>query len=158
MALRIARFSRDGDVAFGVVEGGRGNGLADLAQDELVVAEISGHPFGGGVVRFTGARFQLADVRLLAPVLPSKVVAVERTYAADDQEAGSAPPTPKSRQQSLRSMTARRSSGRARCSSDSAQIRRSKLRRRRRQPRSPDHQTARSARFRLTPPLFLSFA
>jgi 2-keto-4-pentenoate hydratase/2-oxohepta-3-ene-1,7-dioic acid hydratase in catechol pathway len=78
--LRIARFSKSGEVAFGVVEGGQGNGAADLAQEELVVAEISGHPFGEGVVRFTGDRYRLADVRLLAPVLPSKVVAVERNY------------------------------------------------------------------------------
>ena len=85
MALRIARFSREGEVSFGVVEGGQGNGLTNVAQDELVVAEISGHPFGAGVVRFTGARHRLADVRLLAPVLPSKVVGVERTYG---EEAG----------------------------------------------------------------------
>jgi 2-keto-4-pentenoate hydratase/2-oxohepta-3-ene-1,7-dioic acid hydratase in catechol pathway len=78
--LRIARFSRSGEVAFGVVEGEQGNGAADLSQEELVVAEISGHPFGEGVVRFTGNRYRLADVRLLAPVLPSKVVAVERNY------------------------------------------------------------------------------
>ena len=88
MALRIARFSRDGEVAFGVVEGGHGNGVIDLAQDELVVAEISGHPFGAGVVRFTGNRYRLADVRLLAPVLPSKVIAVEGTYGGDGEEAG----------------------------------------------------------------------
>jgi 2-keto-4-pentenoate hydratase/2-oxohepta-3-ene-1,7-dioic acid hydratase in catechol pathway len=86
VALRIARFSRDGEVSFGVVEGGQGNGLTDVAQDDLVVAEISGHPFGSGAVRFTGARYRLADVRLLAPVLPSKVVGVERTYG--DQAAG----------------------------------------------------------------------
>ncbi len=71
-----------------MVEGGNGNGLADLAQDELVVAEISGHPFGAGVVRFTGTRFRLADVRLLAPVLPSKVVAVEGTYRGEGAQGG----------------------------------------------------------------------
>ena len=90
--MRIARFSLEGEVAFGVVEGGQGNGRTDFAQEELVVAEISGHPFGAGVVRFTGARHRLADVRLLAPVLPSKVVAVEGTYRGDGQEAGSRPP------------------------------------------------------------------
>ena len=76
-----------------MVEGGNGNGLTDLAQDELVVAEISGHPFGAGVVRFTGARYRLADVRLLAPVLPSKVVAVEGTYR-EGRGAGGGPPGP----------------------------------------------------------------
>jgi 2-keto-4-pentenoate hydratase/2-oxohepta-3-ene-1,7-dioic acid hydratase in catechol pathway len=92
--VRIARFSRAGDVAFGLVEGGNGNGLTDLAQDDLVVAEISGHPFGAGAVRFTGTRHRLADVRLLAPVLPSKVVAVERTYGGEGRGAGGGPPGP----------------------------------------------------------------
>jgi Fumarylacetoacetate (FAA) hydrolase family/Rv2993c-like, N-terminal len=85
--LRIARFSKGGEVAFGVVEGGQGNGAADFAQEELTVAEISGHPFGEGVVRFTGSRYRLADVRLLAPVLPSKVVAVAQNYRAQPPDA-----------------------------------------------------------------------
>ncbi len=75
-----------------MVEGGQGNGLTDVAQEELVVAEISGHPFGAGVVRFTGARYRLADVRLLAPVLPSKVVGVERTYGGEGAGGGPAGP------------------------------------------------------------------
>jgi 2-keto-4-pentenoate hydratase/2-oxohepta-3-ene-1,7-dioic acid hydratase in catechol pathway len=91
--LRIARFSRSGEVAFGVVEGGQGNGAADLAQEELTVAEISGHPFGEGVVRFTGNRYRLADVRLLAPVLPSKVVAVAQNYRGRGQAAGGKHPS-----------------------------------------------------------------
>ena len=92
--MRIARFSRDREVAFGVVAGGNGNGMADLGQEELFVAEISGHPFGGGTVRLTGSRHRLADVRLLAPVLPSKVVAVERTYAGQDRPSGAGPQGP----------------------------------------------------------------
>ena len=76
-----------------MVAGDQGNGLTDIAQEELVVAEISGHPFGAEVVRFTGTRFRLADVRLLAPVLPSKVVAVEHNYRGGP-EAGSGPPGP----------------------------------------------------------------
>ena len=43
------------------------------------VAEIEGHPFGQ--VTFTGQRWALADVRLLSPILPSKVVCVGRNYA-----------------------------------------------------------------------------
>jgi 2-keto-4-pentenoate hydratase/2-oxohepta-3-ene-1,7-dioic acid hydratase in catechol pathway len=40
-------------------------------------------------VQFTGERLQLADVRLLAPVIPrSKVVCVGRNYAAHAQELG----------------------------------------------------------------------
>jgi 2-keto-4-pentenoate hydratase/2-oxohepta-3-ene-1,7-dioic acid hydratase in catechol pathway len=71
-----------------VVESGQGNGRSDVAQGERVVAEISGHPFGAEAVRFTGARYRLADVRLLAPVLPSKVVGVERTYGGEEEGGG----------------------------------------------------------------------
>ena len=71
--MRIARFSHDGDVAFGVVEG-----------DD--VAELASHPFGP--VAFTGARWPLTAVRLLAPVLPSKVVAIGKNYAEHASEMG----------------------------------------------------------------------
>ena len=83
--VRIARFAANGDVAYGVVgeateNGSRGGpGLAA----ELMVAELAGHPFGGGQgsVRFTGASYPVSAVRLLAPVLPSKVIAVGGNYA-----------------------------------------------------------------------------
>jgi 2-keto-4-pentenoate hydratase/2-oxohepta-3-ene-1,7-dioic acid hydratase in catechol pathway len=71
--VRIARYARDGEVAFGVVEG-----------DE--VAEIASHPFG--TIEFTGMRCRLDDVRLLAPVLPSKVVAIGKNYADHATEMG----------------------------------------------------------------------
>ena len=71
--MRIARFSHDGEVAFGVVEG-----------DEI--AELASHPFGP--VSFTGTRVAVADVRLLAPVLPSKVVAIGKNYADHADEMG----------------------------------------------------------------------
>ena len=37
-------------------------------------------------MRFTGDRYPLAEVRLLAPVLPSKVVAVGKNYAEHVKE------------------------------------------------------------------------
>ena len=95
--MRIARFAADGEVAYGVVgeateNGSRGeHGVAG----ELVIAELAGHPFGGGQgsVRFTGASHPLSAVRLLAPVLPSKVVAVGKNYAGHVREmGGDAPP------------------------------------------------------------------
>ena len=73
--MRIARFSAGEEVAFGVVEGEE-------------IAQVSGHPFLGEI-RFTGARYPLPDVRLLAPILPSKVVAVGRNYAEHAREMGS---------------------------------------------------------------------
>jgi 2-keto-4-pentenoate hydratase/2-oxohepta-3-ene-1,7-dioic acid hydratase in catechol pathway len=88
--VRIARFSRGDGVAYGIVQGGTAEG--DIAEggtaksgtadggdeSDLVVAELHGHPFGvdPGGVRLTGRTYPLAEVRLLAPVLPSKVVGV----------------------------------------------------------------------------------
>jgi 2-keto-4-pentenoate hydratase/2-oxohepta-3-ene-1,7-dioic acid hydratase in catechol pathway len=82
--VRIARFAKGDGVAYGVVEG----------EAAFTVAELHGHPFGtdAGNVRFTGQRYPLAEVRLLAPVLPSKVVAIGRNYAAHAREMGSEPP------------------------------------------------------------------
>jgi 2-keto-4-pentenoate hydratase/2-oxohepta-3-ene-1,7-dioic acid hydratase in catechol pathway len=76
--VRIARFAKGDGVAYGVVEGEAGQ----------TIAELHGHPFGvdPSGVRFTGQRYPLAEVRLLAPVLPSKVVAVGRNYAAHIRE------------------------------------------------------------------------
>jgi 2-keto-4-pentenoate hydratase/2-oxohepta-3-ene-1,7-dioic acid hydratase in catechol pathway len=75
--VRIARFSIDGTVGFGVVEG-----------DQLDI--IKGHPFAG--VERSGRRVPVDKVRLLPPVLPSKVVAVGRNYAEHARELGNAVP------------------------------------------------------------------
>nr|WP_189178796.1 fumarylacetoacetate hydrolase family protein [Microbispora rosea] len=77
--MRIARFSMGDQVAFGVVEEGG-----------QVIARISGHPFGG--VEFTGERFPLAEVRLVAPMLPSKIIAIGKNYADHAREMGGEPP------------------------------------------------------------------
>jgi 2-keto-4-pentenoate hydratase/2-oxohepta-3-ene-1,7-dioic acid hydratase in catechol pathway len=117
--MRIARFAVNDEVKFGIVDGGIDgaivnggtgggdtvsgtvpageNGTADVVDrepGELTVAEIAGHPFGpsAGETKLTGATYPLADVRLLAPVLPSKVVAIGRNYLAHAHETGSEPP------------------------------------------------------------------
>ncbi len=114
--MRIARFAVDGDVRYGVVEsGGQATGAGAPAGQTsagaaagagagagainghagggLTVAEIAGHPFGPVAdVTFTGARHLVEDVRLLAPVLPSKVVAIGKNYAEHARETGSEPP------------------------------------------------------------------
>src|SRR6202046_3621323 len=81
--VRIARFAKGDGVAYGVVEGESG--------EPQTIAELYGHPFGidpaGG--RLTGSRYPLAEVRLLAPVLPSKVVAVGKNHAGHVREMGS---------------------------------------------------------------------
>ena len=78
--MRIARFAKGEGVAYGVVEGESGQ--------PQTIAELYGHPFGidPAGVRFTGERYPLAEVRLLAPVLPSKVVAIGQNYAAHVRE------------------------------------------------------------------------
>ncbi|MBE0010312.1 MULTISPECIES: fumarylacetoacetate hydrolase family protein [unclassified Arthrobacter] len=84
--MRIARFVVDSDPAFGVVEGEEG-------QEEIAV--MAGDPFYSGV-QLTGVRHQLADVRLLAPVIPrSKIVGIGRNYAEHAKELGNeVPPAP----------------------------------------------------------------
>jgi 2-keto-4-pentenoate hydratase/2-oxohepta-3-ene-1,7-dioic acid hydratase in catechol pathway len=82
--VRIARFSVQDDVGFGVVEGGEND------PGGLAVAPIAGHPFGN--IEFTGTRHRLRDVRLLAPVLPSKIIAIGRNYAEHAEELGHAVP------------------------------------------------------------------
>jgi 2-keto-4-pentenoate hydratase/2-oxohepta-3-ene-1,7-dioic acid hydratase in catechol pathway len=97
--VRIARFAKGGEVAYGVVGEAQVDGagaarpVAGVA-GLSVIAELRGHPFspGKGGVQFTGATFPLDDVRLLAPVLPSKVVAVGRNYADHAREMGGEPP------------------------------------------------------------------
>ena len=92
--MRIARFAHGGDVGYGIVEDVQQDGAAGTVTgpdaDGLVVAELLGHPFGVGdeAIRLTGSRWPLADVRLLAPVLPSKVVAIGRNYADHAAELG----------------------------------------------------------------------
>lgn len=54
------------------------------------MAVIQGHPFGD--FRFTGERVAASELRLLPPILPSKVVAVGRNYAEHAREMGSEPP------------------------------------------------------------------
>jgi 2-keto-4-pentenoate hydratase/2-oxohepta-3-ene-1,7-dioic acid hydratase in catechol pathway len=83
--VRIARFAKGDGVAYGVVES---TGPA------ATIAELHGHPFGidPGGVRLTGNRYPVAEVRLLAPVLPSKVVAAARNYLSTAREADGEPP------------------------------------------------------------------
>src|ERR1700712_2451178 len=84
--VRIARFVHPGGIAWGVVEG-PAEAAPSSSYDSLIVAAIKEHPMGP--IEFPGERFALRDVRLLAPILPSKVLAVGRTYAAHAAEMGS---------------------------------------------------------------------
>ncbi len=74
---RIVRFAHTKGMSFGLLEG-------DPADGSATVAAIEGHPFGE--LKPTGDRWALSDVRLLSPILPSKVVCVGRNYAAHAAE------------------------------------------------------------------------
>ncbi|MHB8340441.1 MAG: fumarylacetoacetate hydrolase family protein [Mycobacteriales bacterium] len=81
--MRIARFSQDGtSFQYGLVED---------SGDGPSVVSLRAHPLLEPI-QFTGERFQLADVMLTAPVVPSKVVCVGKNYADHAREMGGEPP------------------------------------------------------------------
>ncbi|HVU72609.1 MAG TPA: fumarylacetoacetate hydrolase family protein [Mycobacteriales bacterium] len=84
--MRFCRYSVDGEV--------RGFGLVDGDPDtDGAVAAIEGTPFTGFTP--TGERFPLAAVRLLAPIVPTKIVCIGKNYADHAKEmGGDAPTTP----------------------------------------------------------------
>lgn len=87
--MRIARFSIDGNVAFGAVEGESPPGTTD----GLVLDIIKGIPFAD--FELSGTKVPLSKVRLLPPVLPNKVVGIGRNYADHAAELGNeVPDTP----------------------------------------------------------------
>ncbi|PKQ32530.1 MAG: 2-hydroxyhepta-2,4-diene-1,7-dioate isomerase [Actinobacteria bacterium HGW-Actinobacteria-2] len=88
--MRIARFVAQGDPTYGVVE------LAeDSGSNPDTIAVVSGDPLAGPV-HYTGERVNLADVRLVSPVIPrSKVLGIGRNYADHAAERGvEVPETP----------------------------------------------------------------
>ncbi|MGI9156064.1 MAG: fumarylacetoacetate hydrolase family protein, partial [Marmoricola sp.] len=84
--MRIARFTAGEDPQYGVVTGEvDDNGIPD---EDCVVVALSGDPLYVGL-NLTNQEHRLADVRLLAPVLPrSKVVGIGKNYAAHAAEMG----------------------------------------------------------------------
>jgi 2-keto-4-pentenoate hydratase/2-oxohepta-3-ene-1,7-dioic acid hydratase in catechol pathway len=82
--MRLGRIASPDGVAFVSIEG-------DVTgEGEAVVREIAEHPFG--TPTFTGRSWPLADVRLLAPILATKVIAMGKNYAAHAAEMGGEAP------------------------------------------------------------------
>ena len=75
--MRIARFSLNDKPRYAFVQ-------KDVADGKDYLVELDGHPLLGGQVAPTGQRYALdADgVRLLAPVIPSKVYGLAKNYEA----------------------------------------------------------------------------
>jgi 2-keto-4-pentenoate hydratase/2-oxohepta-3-ene-1,7-dioic acid hydratase in catechol pathway len=79
--MRICRFTTGDDPRFGLVDGA-GERIAEITGDPLYTR-----------IELTGETLDVADVRLLAPVIPrSKVVAVGRNYADHAAEMGAEVP------------------------------------------------------------------
>ncbi len=77
--MRLGRIASPDGVAFVSIEG---------EGPEAAAREIAEHPFGAPT--FTGRSWPLADVRLLAPILASKVVCMGKNYLAHIEEMGAA--------------------------------------------------------------------
>jgi len=82
--VRIARIAQPDGFAFVAING------AGTDPAGLVAAEISGNQVADP--SFTGKTWPVADVRLLAPILPSKVVCVGKNYADHAKEMGGEAP------------------------------------------------------------------
>ena len=78
--MRLGRIASPDGVAFVSIEGPSDD------PNQAVAREIAEHPFG--TPTFTGRQWPLADVRLLAPILASKVVCIGKNYAAHIEEMG----------------------------------------------------------------------
>ncbi|ACY22425.1 5-carboxymethyl-2-hydroxymuconateDelta-isomerase [Gordonia bronchialis DSM 43247] len=79
--MRLGRIASPDGVAFVSIEG---------TDDDAVTKEIAEHPFG--TPTFTGRSWKLADVRLLAPILASKVICIGKNYADHVKEMGGEAP------------------------------------------------------------------
>ena len=79
--MRLGRIASPDGVAFVAVEGD---------PSSAICKEIAEHPFG--TPTFTGRSWPLADVRLLAPILASKIVCMGKNYAAHAEEMGGVAP------------------------------------------------------------------
>ncbi|MGH4026874.1 MAG: fumarylacetoacetate hydrolase family protein [Pseudonocardiaceae bacterium] len=79
--MRIARIAHPDGVAFAALDTG--------PDGTEVAVEIAEHPFGPPT--FTGRRWPVPDIRLLAPILPTKIIGIGRNYAAHAEEMGEGP-------------------------------------------------------------------
>ena len=89
--MRIARFTTGDEPSYGVLSGEL-DAFGQPEEDAVLVA-LAGDPMYVGL-KLLDQEHKLADVRLLAPVLPrSKVVGIGRNYAAHAAELGNDVPT-----------------------------------------------------------------
>jgi 2-keto-4-pentenoate hydratase/2-oxohepta-3-ene-1,7-dioic acid hydratase in catechol pathway len=77
--MRLGRIASPDGVAFVSIEG-----EGDPVGNDWVAREIAEHPFG--TPTFTGRSWPLGDVRLLAPILATKVVCMGKNYVEHIKE------------------------------------------------------------------------
>jgi 2-keto-4-pentenoate hydratase/2-oxohepta-3-ene-1,7-dioic acid hydratase in catechol pathway len=82
--MRLGRIASPDGVAFVSIDGDAGD------PGEMTAREVAEHPFG--TPTFTGRAWPLADVRLLAPILATKVICIGKNYAAHIAEMGDEAP------------------------------------------------------------------
>ncbi|WP_182357447.1 fumarylacetoacetate hydrolase family protein [Tomitella gaofuii] len=88
--MRLGRVISTDGVAFVKIDDGDVDMTSGRVPAEMRAHEIKDHPFG--TPTFTGRSWSLAEVRLLAPILASKVICVGKNYADHAAEMGSEPP------------------------------------------------------------------
>jgi 2-keto-4-pentenoate hydratase/2-oxohepta-3-ene-1,7-dioic acid hydratase in catechol pathway len=79
--MRLARIAHPEGMAFVAIDG---------PAEELRAREIADHPFGNPT--FTGRSWAMTQVRVLAPILPSKVIGIGRNYVEHANELGNPVP------------------------------------------------------------------
>lgn len=85
--MRIARVAHPDGLAFAALEGEGDDPTAWTAK------EIAEHPFGPQK-QYTGKSWPLADARLLAPIMPPKIICIGKNYADHVREMGGDTPPP----------------------------------------------------------------
>ncbi len=86
--MLITRFSLESTVAFGVIEPAEGE---EFDPASATVTPMRGHPYGE--LDLVDLTLPLSTVRLLAPVLPAKIIGIGKNYAEHAEEMGSEPPS-----------------------------------------------------------------
>ncbi len=86
--MRICRFSHGEEVSFGVLDN-----LDDQGEltENSIIAILRGHPFGE--LDPDGRVIAASSVKLLAPILPSKIIGIGKNYAEHAVEMNSVLPT-----------------------------------------------------------------
>lgn len=88
--MRLGRVINTDGVAFVTIDDGEVDMTSGRVRADMRAHEIKDHPFGQPT--YTGRSWSLSEVRLLAPILASKVICVGKNYADHAAEMGGEAP------------------------------------------------------------------